>query len=64
MTKASDLLVAALENEGVEYIFAIPGEENLDVLFSADTNDNHIMQKRQGAGWEAFKQRCEFIVVP
>ena len=32
MTKASDLLVAALENEGVEYIFAIPGEENLDVL--------------------------------
>ena len=25
MTKASDLLVAALENEGVGYIFAIPG---------------------------------------
>ncbi|MGH6642480.1 MAG: thiamine pyrophosphate-binding protein, partial [Bradyrhizobium sp.] len=34
MTKGSDLLVAALENEGVEYIFAIPGEENLDVLES------------------------------
>jgi acetolactate synthase I/II/III large subunit len=34
VTKASDLLVAALENEGVEYIFAIPGEENLDVLES------------------------------
>ena len=34
MTKASDLLVAALENEGVQYIFAIPGEENLDVLES------------------------------
>ena len=32
VTKASDLLVAALENEGVEYIFAVPGEENLDVL--------------------------------
>ena len=32
MTKASDLLVTALENEGVGYIFAIPGEENLDVL--------------------------------
>ncbi len=30
MTKASDLLVAALENEGVEYIFGVPGEENLD----------------------------------
>ena len=30
MTKASDLLVSALENEGVERIFAVPGEENLD----------------------------------
>ena len=32
MTKGSDLLVAALENEGVEYIFGVPGEENLDVV--------------------------------
>ena len=32
MTKGSDLLVAALENEGVAFIFAIPGEENLDVF--------------------------------
>ena len=31
MTKGSDLLVAALENEGVDRIFALPGEENLDV---------------------------------
>jgi acetolactate synthase-1/2/3 large subunit len=28
--KASDLFIKALENEGVEYIFGIPGEENLD----------------------------------
>jgi len=28
MTKGSDLLVAALENEGVERIFGIPGEES------------------------------------
>jgi acetolactate synthase-1/2/3 large subunit len=34
MMKGSDLLVAALENEGVERIFAVPGEENLDVLES------------------------------
>src|SRR5215203_4852988 len=34
MTKGSDLLVAALENEGVEHIFGIPGEENLDVVES------------------------------
>jgi acetolactate synthase I/II/III large subunit len=32
--KGSDLLVAALENEGVERIFGLPGEENLDVVES------------------------------
>src|SRR5437879_7090602 len=30
--KAAELLVACLENEGVEFLFALPGEENLDVL--------------------------------
>ena len=30
--KAAQLLVKALENEGVEYIFGIPGEENIDVM--------------------------------
>jgi acetolactate synthase-1/2/3 large subunit len=34
MPKASDLLVTALENEGVERIFGVPGEENLDVVES------------------------------
>ena len=34
MTKGSDLLVAALENEGVDRIFGVPGEENLDVVES------------------------------
>ena len=34
MTKGSDLLVGALENEGVKQIFGIPGEENLDVVES------------------------------
>jgi acetolactate synthase-1/2/3 large subunit len=38
MTKGSDLLVAALENEGVERIFGIPGEENLDVVESLRTS--------------------------
>src|SRR6201994_1219221 len=28
----ADLLVAALENEGVKQIFGVPGEENLDVV--------------------------------
>jgi acetolactate synthase-1/2/3 large subunit len=34
VSKGSDLLVAALENEGVDRIFGIPGEENLDVVES------------------------------
>jgi acetolactate synthase-1/2/3 large subunit len=34
MSKGSDLLVAALEHEGVDRIFGIPGEENLDVVES------------------------------
>ena len=29
---ASDLFIKALENEGVEYIFGVPGEDNLDFL--------------------------------
>src|SRR5262249_41416818 len=32
--KGADLLVSALENEGVERIFGLPGEENLDVVES------------------------------
>ena len=34
MRKGTDLLVAALENEGVERIFGIPGEENLAIVES------------------------------
>ena len=34
MPKGSDLLVAALENEGVDRIFGVPGEKNLDVVES------------------------------
>jgi acetolactate synthase I/II/III large subunit len=34
MMKGSDLLVAALENEGVARVFGVPGEENLDVVES------------------------------
>ena len=30
--KAAELFVRCLENEGVEYIFGVPGEENLDLM--------------------------------
>lgn len=32
MMKAAELMVRCLENEEVEYIFGIPGEENLDLM--------------------------------
>ena len=44
--KASDLFVRALENEGVERIFAVPGEENLDVLESLRTSTIELVLVR------------------
>ncbi len=38
MPKGSDLFIAALENEGVDRIFGVPGEENLDLLESLRTS--------------------------
>jgi len=53
--KASDLLVKALENEQVEYIFGIPGEENLDFLDSLKNSSIRLILTRheQGAGFMA-----------
>ena len=53
--KASDLFVKALENEDVEYIFGIPGEENLDVLDSLSRSSIQLILTRheQGAGFMA-----------
>jgi len=53
--KASDLLVKALENEGVEYVFGVPGEENLDFLDSLRTSSIRLILTRheQGAGFMA-----------
>ena len=53
--KASDLLVKALENEGVEYVFGVPGEENLDFLDSLRTSNIRLILTRheQAAGFMA-----------
>lgn len=53
--KASDLFVKALEAEGVEYIFGIPGEENLDLLESIRSSSIKLVLTRheQGAGFMA-----------
>lgn len=53
--KASDLFVKALENEGVRYVFGIPGEENLDLLESLRQSDIQLVLTRheQAAGFMA-----------
>jgi acetolactate synthase I/II/III large subunit len=53
--KASDLFVKCLENEDVEYIFGIPGEENLDVMDSLIDSKIQFITTRheQGAAFMA-----------
>lgn len=53
--KASDLFIKCLENEGVEYIFGVPGEENLDLLESLKNSSIKLILNRheQGAGFMA-----------
>nr|WP_263600392.1 acetolactate synthase large subunit [Microbulbifer agarilyticus] len=55
MVKASDLFVRALEAEGVEFVFGIPGEENLDLLESLRGSKIRLVIGRheQAAGFMA-----------
>lgn len=46
MPKGSNLLVAALENEGVTHVFGVPGEENLDVVESLRTSSIELIVTR------------------
>ena len=46
MPKGSDLFVAALENEGVDRIFGVPGEENLDVVEALRTSSIELVLTR------------------
>jgi acetolactate synthase-1/2/3 large subunit len=53
--KAAELFISCLENEGVEYVFGIPGEENLDVMDALLDSDIHFITTRheQGAAFMA-----------
>lgn len=55
MLKAAELVVKCLENEGVEYVFGIPGEENLDLLDSLSRSTIKLILTRheQPAGFMA-----------
>ncbi len=53
--KASDLFVRCLKNEGVKYIFGVPGEETEDLLFSLENSGITFIPTRheQGAAFMA-----------
>ena len=53
--KAADLFIRCLENEGVEYLFGVPGEENLDLLDSLSRSSIRLILTRheQTAGFMA-----------
>ncbi|AOY89909.1 acetolactate synthase large subunit [Marinobacter salinus] len=51
----AELFIQALENEGVKYLFAVPGEENLDFLEALRTSNIQLVLNRheQAAGFMA-----------
>ncbi|MDX1405148.1 MAG: acetolactate synthase large subunit [Woeseiaceae bacterium] len=54
--KASDLLVKCLEEEGIEYIFGVPGEENADFMISLEQSEKIkfiLTRHEQGAAFMA-----------
>src|SRR3546814_16374097 len=58
--KASDLFIQCLEEEGVEYIFGVPGEENLDFPDSLSRSKKIALilhRHEQGAGFMAATAR-------
>ena len=53
--KAAELFIKCLENEGVEYVFGIPGEENIDLMDAFLDSDIRFITTRheQGAAFMA-----------
>lgn len=54
--KASDLLVKCLEQEGIRYIFGVPGEENADFMMSLEKSESIqfiLTRHEQGAAFMA-----------
>jgi len=54
--KASDLFVKCLEEEGIEYIFGVPGEENADFMISLEKSEKIkfiLTRHEQGAAFMA-----------
>ncbi len=52
--KASDLMVKCLEEEGIEYIFGVPGEENADFMLSLESSGTIKFILTRHEQWAAF----------
>ena len=54
-SNTAELLIKCLENEGVEYLFGLPGEENLDILEALRNSSIQFITTRheQGAAFMA-----------
>lgn len=54
---AAQVLVRCLENEGVEYVFGIPGEENLEVMRALKDSKINLSQSAMSRAqllWQMF----------
>ena len=54
---AAQVLVRCLENEGVEYVFGIPGEENLEVMRALKDSKIKFITVRHEQGAAAGRRR-------
>ena len=61
--KASDLLVKCLEEEGIEYIFGVPGEENADFMISLEQSGkiNFVLTRHESCGNHGFRWKLRFF---
>lgn len=56
---AAEVLVKCLENEGVQYIFGIPGEENLDVMNALNFQRSNLSLYAMSRGqplWQTYME--------
>ena len=61
---AAEVLVKCLEKEGVEYVFGIPGEENLDMMNALEKSNIRVIVVRHEQGgcihgryvWTAYRK--------
>ncbi|BCA53613.1 Thiamine pyrophosphate enzyme, central domain family [Nitrospira sp. KM1] len=54
-TKGAELVIRCLENEGVRYVFTVPGEETLDIMDALLNSNIRVIETRheQGAAFMA-----------